>query len=73
MFGLISKKKHEAEVAALKAEADEYRAAYFSNIDRFTALTLEHDALEAELANWRAYGQMRDPKTGRLIPRKVAS
>ncbi len=62
MFGLISKKKHEAEVA-------EYREAYFSAADRCAELGRQNDALEAELANWRAHGQLRDPKTGWLIPK----
>lgn len=27
------------------------------------------DELTAELAHWRKHGQLRDPKTGRLIPK----
>lgn len=30
-------------------------------------------ALEAELDHWRAHGQLRDPKTGRLIPKAKAA
>lgn len=30
-------------------------------------------ALQAELHHWRAHGQLRDPKTGRLIPKAKAA
>ena len=46
-------------------------------------LIMERDAARAEaeankadaeeLARWRQYGQMRDPKTGRLIPKAVTT
>ena len=41
-----------------------------STIEAYAA---EMADLKAELAHWKANGQLRDPKTGRLIPReKVA-
>lgn len=29
----------------------------------------DRDRLAAELAHWKQHGQLRDPKTGRLIPK----
>lgn len=72
----ISKKKHDAIVAAMQADIDARAQAYDTatavgrgrenNIKR---LIVERDALAAELAHWRQHGQLRDPKTGRLIPK----
>ena len=72
---LITKKKHVAvvkglqqDVRALEATAKLYQQQ--RNIARAEAEANKADA--EELARWRQYGQMRDPATGRLIPRVKA-
>ncbi|WDA37829.1 hypothetical protein [Sphingobium sp. YC-XJ3] len=91
MFGLITRKQHEAIIAKADRLIDD--AAQHVSAEEFSgAKTLPHkvalaikrleDArsnafrnrqmmltLEAELAVWRQYGQLRDPATGRLIPK----
>lgn len=80
MFGLMSVKKHKAVVAELRRQigviTDNKRRMAESMDGEARHLRRQLDKLqgkvaaqEAELANWRANGQLRDPKTGRLIPR----
>ena len=82
----ITKKKHEAIVATMAADirqahdaldlmasdnrALDTAAAHFKQ--QRDAARAEAEANKAELARWRQYGQMRDPATGRLIPRVKA-
>lgn len=69
-------RERDAALAAYKAEPNPLQ----QTVDQLTedanlwrSQSYEADLrigkLEAELANWRANGQLRDPKTGRLIPR----
>lgn len=55
MFGLMTVKRHKQLLSRMVA----------SSIDQQSQIMMLAD----ELANWRANGQLRDPKTGRLIPR----
>ncbi|MEW6626549.1 MAG: hypothetical protein AB1431_07155 [Pseudomonadota bacterium] len=65
----MSAKKHEAECARLQRTIDQLTED--ANLWRSQSYEadLRIEKLEAELANWRANGQLRDPKTGRLIPK----
>lgn len=69
----ISKKKHEAIVKGLSADirALEQTAMHFKRQRNEVRADAALDA--AELAHWRQYGQLRDPKTGRLIPKREAA
>ncbi|OAH41857.1 hypothetical protein AX777_21330 [Sphingobium yanoikuyae] len=80
MFGLMSVKKHKAVVAEFRrqigVQTDNKRRMAESMDGEARHLRRQLDkmqdrvaAQEAELAHWRANGQLRDPKTGRLIPR----
>ncbi|WP_394436736.1 hypothetical protein ACGGKE_07810 [Sphingobium naphthae] len=80
MFGLMFVKEHKAVVAEFRrqisvltdnkrrmAESMESEARHLRRqLDKMHDKVAAH---EAELTNWRANGQLRDPKTGRLIPR----
>ena len=79
-FGLMSVKKHKAVVAELRRQmgvlTDNKRRMAESMDGEARHLRRQMDKLhdkvaaqETELASWRANGQLRDPKTGRLIPR----
>ena len=65
----ISLADHESECARLQRTVDQITAD--ANLWRTQSYEadLRIEKLEAELANWRANGQLRDPKTGRLIPK----
>ena len=65
----ISLADHEAECARLQRTIDQITED--ANLWRSQSYEadLRIEKLEAELANWRANGQLRDPKTGRLIPK----
>jgi len=76
----MSVKKHKAVVAELRRQigvlTDNKRRMAESMDGEARHLRRQLDkmqdrvaAQEAELAHWRANGQLRDPKTGRLIPR----
>ncbi|MCB4863314.1 hypothetical protein K7W03_27465, partial [Sphingobium sp. PNB] len=80
MFGLITRKKHEAALALMaKANVDleekvaGQTAACRSLARRMNVALIERDRAAAELAVWRQYGQLRDPKTGRLIPKSAVA
>lgn len=69
----ITKKKHDAIVKGLSADirALEQTAVHFKRQRNEVRADAALDA--AELAHWRQYGQLRDPKTGRLIPKREAA
>lgn len=62
----ITKRKHDAIVAHMHKCARELTA-------ERDAETKRANELAAELAHWKANAQMRDPKTGRLIPKEAAA
>lgn len=59
----------KAEVAKVATERDEAR----QGLEVYRSMALNRgktiEAMRDELAHWRANGQLRDPNTGRLIPR----
>lgn len=78
-FGLMTVRAHEAVVEALTLQRD--RSLIREQNEAETcgrllvanrALRAERDAALAELAHWKQHGQLRDPATGRLIPKQKA-
>lgn len=61
----VWKKKYDAALNDAQRERETAGRLLGKNV----ALRSEIAELTAELAHWRANGQLRDPKTGRLIPR----
>ncbi|WP_394440140.1 hypothetical protein ACGGKE_03710 [Sphingobium naphthae] len=65
----VTKKRFDQMMASgndLIAQREKQAARDAETIGR---LQRENTQLLAQLANWRANGQLRDPKTGRLIPK----
>ena len=60
------KVKHLTGIARLQREVEGLRA----DVRQAEAA---HDKAAAELAHWKKHGQLRDPATGRLIPKAKPS
>ncbi|GLT02934.1 hypothetical protein GCM10007897_43640 [Sphingobium jiangsuense] len=58
MFGFVSRKKYEAAVGQVECLKE-----------GFSAIRRENKALHSKLRYWQAHGQLRDPATGRLVPK----
>ncbi|MEG8223856.1 hypothetical protein OSJ57_25140 [Sphingomonas sp. HH69] len=56
------KAKHMTGIARLQHEVEGLRA----DVRQAEAA---HDKVSSELAHWKKHGQLRDPATGRLIPK----
>lgn len=82
-LGLMTVRAHEAVVkeksdviARLVEQKREYKALAGTSRSlkiEMAALRDDRDALAAQLAHWKKHGQLRDPATGRLIPKPKPS
>ena len=71
----VSKAQHDCVVNNLRDDVRALSRLAASYKEDLTAARAEAEANKAdaeELEQWRKYGQMRDPATGRLIPRVKA-
>jgi len=57
------------KVALAVKRLDEARSNAFRNRQMILTLDGKLSAVRIELEHWRAYGQLRDPATGRLVPK----
>ena len=69
----IRKSTHEAVVTTLKASIAIRDGKAVVDAETIGRLQRENARLLGELANWQKHGQLRDPATGRLIPRVKAA
>ena len=68
---LISKLK--ADVTAAEMAYTESRKGHQRVAAELAALKVERDKTATEIAHWKKHGQLRDPATGRLIPKAQAA
>jgi len=65
--------KLQESFASLEADMARRRAAFLEVNGRYNGLQSRLDDALERLAHWERHGQLRDPATGRLIPKARAT